>query len=422
MTVSVTCESSVARATCGSRLRLSRKLPRLLTLTCCVLLCVLPYGFSGKRETTRSLHTPWLLHPIFLGVKALGTSLAICGEELQTSTSMASVIVPRGRGLLLFLSVTVIVLLILRAFTNISFGEGSVFGSRRSTEIKMLTYNIWFSDEKMRERMEALGEIVEDLEPDLLTFQEVTRDNLAVLREQRWFSRYHLVPWPPDLAKEGKSHFVVILSSFPVERWEVYTLKTSPRNRTLVVAEPKSFTSSAEVVFVIATTHLAYSGYNTKLREEQLRESVKIISAYDNVCVMGDLNIQDKVDGDVVLPSPWIDAWLSISGNSESNGYTWDRNKTPFASVLKSTVNSISYQIRLDRVLCKLSDFKVKEMRIVGDKVTKSGVRPSDHFGLFTVIELVQKTEHKHDNSKKLQTDSEVYFNRPAGWEKLIKQ
>ena len=335
---------------------------------------------------------------------------------------MASVIVPRGRGLLLFFSVTVIVLLILRGFTNISFGDGSVFGSRRSLEIKMLTYNIWLSDEKMQERMEALGEIVEDREPHLLTFQEVTHDNLAVLQEQRWFSRYHLVPWPPDLAKEGKSHFVVILSSFPVERWQVYTLKTSPRNRTLVVAETKSSFSSAEAGFVIATTHLAYSAYNTRLREEQLKESIKIISAYENVCVMGDLNIEDKVDGDIILPSPWIDAWLSIPGNTDNNGYTWDRSKTPFTSVIKKSVNATSYQARLDRVLCKLSDFKVKEMRIVGDKMTKSGILPSDHFGLFTVREQVQKTEHKQDNSKRLQTHGEVYFNRPAGWKKLIEQ
>ena len=60
-------------------------------------------------------------------------------------------------------------------------------------------------------------------------------------------------------------------------------------------------------------------------------------------------------------------------------------------------------------------------MRIVGDKVTKSGILPSDHFGLFTIIELVKKTEHNHDNNRKSQTDGEVYFNRPAGWEKLIK-
>ena len=286
-------------------------------------------------------------------------------------------------------------------------------------EIRMLTYNIWFSDEKMRERMEALGEIVEDLEPGLLTFQEVTHDNLAILQEQRWFSRYHLVP--PNAAQEGKRHFVVILSSYPVERWQVYQLKNSPRsNRTLVVAETKSSISSVDVKFVIATTHLKHSGYNTRIREEQFKESFKIISAYDNVCVMGDLNIEDRVDGDVVLPSPWIDAWLSIPGNTDNNGFTWDRSKTPIASVLESTLNATSYQARLDRVLCKLPDFKVKEMRVVGDKLTKSGILVSDHFGLFTIIELAERTEYKHDNSKKAQTESEVYFNRPVGWEKLI--
>ena len=77
--------------------------------------------------------------------------LAICGQE---STNMAPVSVSRGRGLLLFFSVIVIVLLILRGFPNISFGDGLVFGSGKSLEIKMLTYNIWLSDEKMQERIE----------------------------------------------------------------------------------------------------------------------------------------------------------------------------------------------------------------------------------------------------------------------------
>ena len=156
------------------------------------------------------------------------------------------------------------------------------------------------------------------------------------------------------------------------------------------------------------------------MRELQLQESLKVLSRYENVCVMGDMNIEDKVDGDIVLPSPWIDAWLSLPGNTDSNGLTWDRSKTPFASVLKRTVNATSYQARLDRVLCRLSDFKVKEMRVVGDKLTKSGILPSDHFGVFAVIEFSENTGKTHD--KNSQTVQEVYFKRPPGWEKLIKQ
>ena len=309
--------------------------------------------------------------------------------------------------------------LVLYSFANAHFGGSLVYGSKTSMEIRILTFNIWRSTEKMRERMEALGEIVEYLAPDLATFQEVTRDNLAVLQEQRWFSRYHLIV--PEVAKQERPE-LAILSSCPVEKWQVYPFKNCdfPRQRRIVVAETNSSSASTRAKFVIAATHLVHSGFNTKLREEELKESVEIISDYDNVCVMGDLNIEDKVDGDIILPSPWIDAWLSIPGNTDNNGYTWDRSKTPFTSVIKKSVNATSYQARLDRVLCKLSDFKVKEMRIVGDKVTKSGILPSDHFGLFTIIELVQKTEHKHD-SEKLQTESKIYFKRPSGWEKLIK-
>ena len=322
---------------------------------------------------------------------------------------------PGGPFLVVLVSLTVPFVLL--AFFNMSFDSGSSFGSARSTEISMLTFNIWLSSEKMRERMEALGQIVEDLKPDILAFQEVTLDNLAVLQEQRWFSRYHVIP--PDVSNQRK-HFVVILSVYPVEKWLVHPFKTPTSKRRLVLAETKNTIPSSDVGFVVAATHLAFAGFGTRLREQQLKESFQIISDYDNICVMGDLNIEDKVDGDIVLPSPWFDAWLSIPGNSNNNGYTWDRSKTPFASVIKSTVNATSYQARLDRVLCKLSDFKVKEMRIVGDKVTKTGVLPSDHFGLFTVIERLAKSEHKNQKQT-TQTDNQVYFKRPNGWEKLIK-
>ena len=335
---------------------------------------------------------------------------------------MASFSIPRARGPLLVVLVVVVVLLILRVFMNVSFGGSSSIGRTRSKEISMLTFNIWFSTEKMRERMEALGQIVEDLEPDLLAFQEVTLENLAILQEQRWFSRYRLIP--PDIAKQGglPKSFVVILSAYPVDKWFVYPFKNSPRNRRLVIAKTKSSVSSASVEFVIAATHLAHAGFNTRLREEQLKESFKIISAHNNVCVMGDLNIEDKVDGNIVLPSPWIDAWLSIPRNTDSNGYTWDPSKTPFASVRRRTINATSYQARrVDRVLCKLSDLKVKDMKIVGDQLTKSGILPSDHFGLFTVIELAEKSEQEGSQMKKPQTENEVYFNRPPGWENVNK-
>jgi len=324
---------------------------------------------------------------------------------------------PISRGPLLVLSILIVFVYVLRAFLSVP-SSSFLFGKTASQgKISMLTFNIWFSSVKMQERMKALGQIVQDLEPDILAFQEVTRENLALLQKQRWFSRYYLIP--PDVSKQG-SYFVVILSLFPVDKWFIYPFKNSTYyNRKVVTAETKIAVSSS-VRFVIATTHLLHAGFNTQIRELQLKETLKVLSAYENVCVMGDMNINEDrlhVDGDVILPPSWIDAWLSLPGNTDSNGYTWDRSQNPFSRMGSST-NATSYKARLDRVLCKLSDFKVKEMRIVGNKLTKSNILPSDHFGLFTVIELSAKTVYKH--VKKSQTEKEVFFKRPPNWEKLI--
>ena len=71
---------------------------------------------------------------------------------------------------LLLLTLIIIAIFVFRAFLNVRFGDGS---RNRSGEISMLTLNIWYSSEKMQERMEAVGELVQDLDPDFLIFQEV---------------------------------------------------------------------------------------------------------------------------------------------------------------------------------------------------------------------------------------------------------
>ena len=67
----------------------------------------------------------------------------------------------------------------------------------------------------------------------------------------------------------------------------------------------------------------------------------------------------------------------------------------------------------------KLSDFEVKYARVVGDKLTNSGILPSDHFGVFTVIRPLKKANKKIKTFR--QTETDVYFNRPPGWRKLVE-
>ena len=331
--------------------------------------------------------------------------------------SYSSYSVSRGPVLVLVLLVVIILLYALRSYLSVPSSGSFVERTGTRKQISLLSWNIYFPSVKMRERMEALGQIVQELEPDILAFQEVTPENLALLRNQPWFSRYHMIP--PDISNEV-DHSVVILSVFPVDKWFPHPFKKAPyTNRKIITAELKNAVSSPR--FVVGVTHLVHARQNSIQRELQLRETLQVLSPYDNVCVMGDMNILSggaEVDGVVVLPSSWIDAWLSFPGNTDNNGYTYDQSKNPLVA-LKRRGKSGILKARCDRVFCKLSDFKVKEMRIVGDKLTNSKILPSDHYGLFTVIEQSENTEHNHGIKSPTE---EVYFKRPAGWEKLVGQ
>ena len=316
---------------------------------------------------------------------------------------------------LLLLTLIIIAIFVFRAFLNVRFGDGS---RNRSGEISMLTLNIWYSSEKMQERMEAVGELVQDLDPDFLIFQEVAQNNLLLLEKQGWFSRYYLIPPKADTLKRievGKS-CAVILSRYVVNNWQQHAFNSFGKyRRAFVAGEFDDVVPSIKTKLVVAGTHLSHDVPRSRIREEQLKEALQILNPYKNVCFMGDLNILDEVDGEVVLPSPWFDAWLSLPGNTHSSGYTFAHNTSPFASVRKRNGTSKG---RLDRILCKFSDFEVKEMKVVGNKLTKSGILPSDHFGVFAIIKPTTRTNRRRKVS---QTESEeVYFKGPLGLGKVI--
>ena len=61
--------------------------------------------------------------------------------------------------------------------------------------------------------------------------------------------------------------------------------------------------------------------------------------------------------------------------NSDTNGNSNDQSKNPVAALQRSG-NARFCKARLEHVFCKLSGFKVKERRILGDNLTKSKIVP----------------------------------------------
>lgn len=285
--------------------------------------------------------------------------------------------------------------------------------------ITMLSWNIWFVRFAMKTRMNGISEIIEELRPNIITLNEVTQANLKLLASQPWYRSYRVLP--TDI-KRQEAYFVVMLTNLPVQSWKAYPFYSFDLGWKLLVSTlhfPVKTISGKEqnlvnISFTIATSHFESLSANTLIRERQLNKSLNILLNYENTCLMGDLNLEQKVDGEIMLPKHWEDAWLSLPGNSHRNGFTYD------PSINKMIPQGEYTKDRYDRVFCKLTNFSVKKMKLVGKKSIVPGVFPSDHFGVFTVL-LPQTIPHRNTKTVNAYEKNIVFFKRPAGWKKFLK-
>ena len=141
-----------------------------------------------------------------------------------------------------FLCTLLIVVLVLYLWVSVVNKKKSPRYSRISHSVNLLTLNIWFGEHKVKERMAAIGHTVETLSPAIITFQEVTNNNLGFLQSQPWFSRYHMVP----NKRPANQYFVIILSVYPILKWRNIPFKNSIMGRNLLLAELKVEIKSLE--------------------------------------------------------------------------------------------------------------------------------------------------------------------------------
>lgn len=114
------------------------------------------------------------------------------------------------------------------------------------------------------------------------------------------------------------------------------------------------------------------------------------------------------------LPGGWIDLWLSVPGNTDENGYTFDGTRN-------ALVTSRSFRSRLDRMYFYSASNNeapkcvFEEIMIVGQQQIADGLWPSDHFGLlstFTIHEdRIIRVANCHDKKKARQNETSSHSN-----------
>lgn len=273
----------------------------------------------------------------------------------------------------------------------------------KSTTLKIMSYNVCSREEyPIYKRMHAISGLVELHSPQLIAFQEITLKIYTIFQSSSWWKDYHC-----SISKEEASDrqcYCILLSKYNLTEIMNTPLGYSKMGR-LSVAKIKFGKNKS---LVIASGHLKSpcpdprdpNSQNHKFAQErklEANEALSILKKHPNVIFCGDMNWNEKTDGQFPLPPEWIDAWNKLKGKGKGKvgkGYTFDTQSN------KMLGGHQYLRKRLDRIFCNLKakDFRVDKIAMIGkeaisDVTFKSKkknlpVLPSDHYGLLLTVSI----------------------------------
>lgn len=252
--------------------------------------------------------------------------------------------------------------------------------------IKIMSYNVWFrEDVEVHERMTAIGKLIEEHSPDIIFFQEVTPNIYKIFQASNWWRMYRCSVSPENATRR---YFCMLLSKLPVKQFISKPFEITSMGRELCAAE---IDTGADKKLIAATTHLESPTppeMNSVKRKAQAKEALGLLNLLPNVIFGGDMNWDEMSDGHFPLGEGWHDAWSVLK--PRVNGWTYD---TKSNRMLKG---NFPLWKRLDRFVCKLKDFRLVSIEMIGmnaipvisyyKKGKELPVLPSDHYGLVLTI------------------------------------
>ena len=254
-------------------------------------------------------------------------------------------------------------------------------GENKITAINLLTYNVLADPVFESSRIPALLKILEDSEADIIALQEVAPWFLEKLMAQDWVRQYHPTLFDGKLSAPGGQF---ILSRLPIEK-STHHLLPGKQQRTVVIARvPVNGKTIA-----VATTHMESYLEDGPIRAEQLDSIFSLVKDYAAAIVLGDFNFGDGEEPETGrLDDRYVDMWTALE--PKDPGFTWNMEESDMA--LKGAFKNEKSR-RLDRILVRMSGFKPKSIRIIGNNPVHPDaphIFPSDHYGLSGVLKRIQ--------------------------------
>lgn len=238
----------------------------------------------------------------------------------------------------------------------------------------MATLNVWFSDQHFHERCAATLALLESLEPDVITLQEVTPAFLKHVLEAPWIRAAYR---SSDI--RGKSvtpYGVLLLTRLPVVDWSFFPLPSIMGRRLLTARAAINGTTTT-----FATVHLESLSQSAPTRAEQLARIFPILAPQPHAILTGDFNLCSSWSENRLLDPAYRDVWPLLRGDDP--GFTEDTERN--AMRLRHTGKW--KQVRFDRMLLRSGEpgWRAESIQLIGtDPIdpARPDVFPSDHFGL----------------------------------------
>jgi tyrosyl-DNA phosphodiesterase 2 len=243
-------------------------------------------------------------------------------------------------------------------------------GTVDRAELTVTTFNMWNDPHFAAERQRAIAELMSKSEPDIMVFQEVTPDALEILLADPWVREYCFCA--PVTDKGVGNYGMLLLSRIPL-RCVAYARLPSRMSRGFLTAE----VDVGGTRTAVCSVHLDSGKASVPLRRRQLRRVFNALRSVDDAVVLGDFNMRDTENEQIV--APFVDVWPAL--RPDEPGYTEDTS----INLMRLDSRNKQRHVRFDRVLMKGHAWSAASIDLLGTEPVSDAlarVFPSDHFGV----------------------------------------
>lgn len=236
------------------------------------------------------------------------------------------------------------------------------------------TLNVWFADSYFEQRCRATLALLESLQPDVITLQEVTPAFLKEAQQTSWVQESYSLS---DLYGDSVDPYgVLILSRLPIRDWEIFPLP-SAMGRSLVTGRAELNRTST----MFASVHLESEIQSATTRANQLARIFPIPGTEPHVILTGDFNFCSSWEENYQLDPTYQDIWSEL--HETDPGFTEDTDR----NMMRLLYASKRKQVRFDRILLRSErpGWRAESIQLIGTEPINTAtphIFPSDHFGL----------------------------------------